>query len=239
MIATIALRSLRNASFISYCDGIITIGSHHDLLAMGLKPASDAYAATIGPLNAQYAIERGSGLTDQIVLADKRRDRAVSGIWQVVQGHLNHFDPAVVDAAKAVDRVFAKYGSSIQNKPYAEQSGIMKSLSEDLQAAPASGSVAKLGLTAWVVEMKESNQAFIDLYGDRTTEKSQKPSAKMFDLRMATIEAFQKLSRSIAAVNELNPSPALQAYAAELNAHIEQYNRLIGKGGDEDDAPEA
>lgn len=170
--------------------------------------------------------------------ADKRRDRAVVGILQVVVGYTSHFEPAFTEAAERISRTFAKYGSSIQNLNYTDQSGAMKSLAEDLQLAPVSDSIAKLGLTAWVVELKESNQAFIDLFGSRTTEKGQKPSTKMFDLRMATLGAWQKLIDSIKAVNVLTPSPALDAYAAELAAHIDEYNRIISRG-EEEDAPEA
>jgi len=238
MILSILLRNLRNSSFISYTDGIVSIGTRHDLLAFGLKPANDAFEATLVALNAQYALERGSGLTDKIVAADKRRDKTVAGIRQVVEGYANHFDPTTVEAAVIVERVFSKYGTGIPQMNYTDQSGVMKSLAEDLQTAPVSAAITKLGLTAWVAEMKEANTAFVALYGDRTTEKSQKPTSKMLDLRLVTIQSWQKLVRSTLAVNELSPSIALNAYMAELNAQIEQYNRQTGgRGGDEGDAP--
>ena len=239
MLTSINIRNLRNASYISYCDGIVAIGLRHDLTALGLKPSNDAFAATLVPLNAQYATERGSSLTDQIVAADKRRDKAVTGILQVTEGYLNHFDPAMAAAATVVKRVFEKYGSSIANLNYTDQSGVMKSLAEDLQTVPVSASVTLLGLTAWVVEMKAANTAFVDLYGTRTTEISQKPSSKMLDLRLATLQSWQKLVRSTLAVNELSPGPGINAYMAEINAHNDQYNRLIGKGGDEESVPVA
>lgn len=237
IIVSISLRSLRNASFITFTDGVEAIGGRHNLTSLGLKPVYDAFVATLGPLNALYATEKGSLLTTKIQEADRRRDRAVSGIRQVVEGYTSHFDPALAEDAERVKRVFDKYGSSIQDLNYSDQTGVMKSLAEDLQAAPISASVNRLGLTAWVTEMKDSNNAFVDLYGNRTTEKSQKPTATMLELRQVTQDAWKNLVASIKAVHVLNTSPALQAYAAELNAHIEPYLRLIGKGGGDEDTP--
>lgn len=237
MIQTIRLRSLRNATFISFTDGVVAIGTHHSLVPLGLQLISDAFAATLVPLNAQYAGERGSALTDLIEAADKRRDRAVLGIRTVTEGNLLHFDPNRVAAAEIILRIFDKYGRSIQNLPYLDQSGAMKSLADDLQLAPVTDSVNRLGLTEWVAEMKAANDAFIDLYGSRTTELGQKPSVKMLDLRQETAEAWQRLVDSVKAVHTLNPSPALSAYAAELNAHIGQYNRLINTGKEEPPPP--
>ena len=237
-IISINLRQLRNPSFITFCDGIVTVGGRHDLAAFGLKSANDAFKVTLVALNEQYALERGSSFTAKIVAADGRRDKAVVGILMVTEGHLNHFDPLMVEAATIVKRVFDKYGSSIQNLSYNDQSGVAKSLAEDLQAAPISASVTTLGLTAWVAEMKAANTAFINLYDNRTEEKGQKPTTKMLDLRLESIEAFKKLVRSIAAVNELTPSAGLNAYAAEINAQVDQYNRTINSGSeDEDETP--
>lgn len=232
MIISLNLRTLRNPAFITFTDGVISIGKRHNLTAFRLKPAFDAFDATLAPLNAQYAIERGSSLTEKIANADQRRDRAVVGIRETVEAHLYHFAPATVEAANLVKRVFDKYGTGIQTLPYNDQSGVLKSLAEDLQVAPTSASVTVLGLTAWVTELKNANQAFVELYGSRTTETSQKPSAKMIDLRQLTNDAYQSLVRKISAINELEPSPELAAYIAEMNAHIEPYLKPTG-GKDE------
>lgn len=239
-INSISIHSLRNAGFINFSDGVVSIGSRHNLTSFGLKPAQDGFIATLAPLNAQYATEQGSSLTEKIVAADARRDKAVVGILTVIIGHGNHFDAAIGEAAGRLEKVFAKYGSSIQTLPYLDQSGAIKSLAEDLQSAPADADVTKLGLGAWVAEMKAANTEFVTLLSSRTTEKSQKPSEKMLDLRQNTILAWQNLCKKISAVNELTPSAALNAYAAELNTYIEEYNQLIGgKGGNDKTEPKA
>lgn len=237
----IDLYALRIAEFLALGTDVDTIIANYDATALGLAPEVATCKAGFKKASDLYAREKGSPISKEIDQADLRRDDCIIGIKGVAENYLRYFDPAFKSAADIVLRTINKYGSSIATQNYLAESESLRQLCDDLEApGAAKNAIAKLGLTAWVAEMRAANIDFAALYQKRNKETSQQPTGNLKELRASAKLDFEALMAMIDARKLVSPSTSLNDLINELNTLIGKYNRLLASrrifGGD-DDAP--
>lgn len=87
--------------------------------------------------------------------------------------------------------------------------------------------VTKLGLAAWVAELKAANQLFGQKYLERTQEFGAANPDTLRAKREEALAAYYELRKFIDACAVINPSAAYDKLIKELNALIDQYNGLL------------
>ena len=243
MITKIALTRLHNPEVMGYGTDFIAIVKKSGLAQPALTAATALFEASINALKNVYAKEKGSPLSIQVEQQDERRDKAITGIKLTCEAQLRHFTAANVAAADVVLRCMAKYSPNIAKESYLKETEMLRNLVVDFEAAGAvKDALALLGLTAWVAEMKDANEQFNTVYLARNAEISQGPQSNATDMRLPVREHYEGLIKVIAALETLDPSPALEGMVKEANGITAQYQLLIdrrgNKGSTDGDTPE-
>jgi hypothetical protein len=170
--------------------------------------------------------DKKSPLTEKLTVADKRVDKDIAGIKNAIKSALNHFDPAVVDAAKVLN-VRMKVFGNIKDKPYEEESAAVQVLIDDFKNRFAA-QVQIVGLNQWVLELEQAENEFIAIFNERNTEIINRPQEKFIILRKEIEGVYKKIITAIQ--NNLNiidgpgPDPSAIEFAKELNEQIKYAN---------------
>jgi hypothetical protein len=167
--------------------------------------------------------DKKSPLTEKLAEADKRIDRDIAGIRNAIKSALNHFDIAIVNAAKVLNIRLKAFGK-IKDKPYEEESAAVQVLVDDLKTRFAA-QVQIVGLNQWVLELEQAENEFIAIFNERNTEIVNRPQEKFAAIRKEIESAYKNIITAIQ--NNLNiiigggpGDPSVIEFAKELNEQI-------------------
>jgi hypothetical protein len=242
---TLKIEKLRNGEFIAVGKDFITFIEAANPATLALGANYTSFKTTWEELDSFFMLERGSILTDDLVALDGRRDDALVGIRTVAAGYARHFNANTKAASERVLACIDKYGSAIQNQNMLAETETLRNLVADFETdVLVSNALTVLNLTAWVTELKDANNAFNQVYLQRTQEASEKPDDSLATKRKPAIDAYRKLIKTLDAKDTLDPSPALSSLMNKLNELIDKYNQLIanrsgGKDKGTDPAPQS
>jgi hypothetical protein len=222
------LDALRIVEFIELGFDIKAALGPYDKNALGLESVSNNLSAAFGNLSDAYSREKGSALSKDIELADARRDQCIIGIKGVSEGYERHFDPAFASAASHLLQTIHKYGKSIATQNFVAESEILKQLCNELESSgPAKEASAKLGLSAWVAEMREANEAFIQLFQKKNSESNQAPVGNVKELRAEAKKQLQAFMAMLSALTLVSPVAELNDLLEKLNSISEKYEKIL------------
>ena len=180
--------------------------------------------AVLGPLTAAVAKEdlalnqpRVLDGTEELELLDNARDNAYYALSLLVEMQKRSEDKATVAAAKVVAEVMSRYPRAAAEN-YDKETGMIKNLITDLNAAPAAAAVTKLGALAAVRRLDRTNKEFDTRFHTRIQAGSASLDVK--ELRTAADRALDAVLLRINSLNDLEPS-------APITKLIEQYNTLV------------
>ena len=180
--------------------------------------------AVLGPLTAAVAKEdlalnqpRVLDGTEELELLDNARDNAYYALSLLVEMQKRSEDKATVAAAKMVAEVMSRYPRAAAEN-YDKETGMIKNLITDLNAAPAAAAVTKLGALAAVRRLDRTNKEFDTRFHTRI--KAGSASLDVKELRTAVDRALDAVLLRINSLNDLEPS-------APITKFIEQYNTLV------------
>jgi hypothetical protein len=226
-ILRIKLRLLRNEAHLQFTE-------------MSFLPLLSNYPAIVNIVAAQMGdfqrnvylesqlvdAEKSSEYTKKLAAADKRRDKAVSGMSRVIKAAISYFDPAVADAAARLELRLKAFRTAIRNKPYEEESAAVRILLNDLVTTHASD-VAALNIKGWVDELAAAEVEFDDLFVKRNDEVTSRPKEKLRDVRKKVDTLYRKMISLIEAFGELNGYDTLDEFIDKLNGYIRYFNDHI------------
>lgn len=236
---TLKIEKLRNGEFIAVGKDFISFIEAANPATLGLGAAYSSFKSSWEELDKYFMLERGSILTDDLIALDNRRDDALVGIRTVAEGYGRHFDVASKGASERILACIDKYGSAIHRQNFLAETETIRNLVQDFENdVPVKNALTALGLTAWVAELKDANNAFNQTYLQRTQEASERPDESMATRRKPAIEVYRTLVKTIDAKNILDPSAALTSLMGSLNALIDKYNQVIANRGGSKDKPE-
>ena len=180
--------------------------------------------AVLGPLTAAVAKEdlalnqpRVLDGTEELEQLDNARDNAYYALSLLVEMQKRSEDKATVAAAKVVAEVMSRYPRAAAEN-YDKETGMIKNLITDLNAAPAAAAVTKLGALAAVRRLDRTNKEFDTRFHTRIQAGSASLDVK--ELRTAADRALDAVLLRINSLNDLEPS-------APITKLIDQYNTLV------------
>jgi len=228
MINSIDLAKLRNSEFLQFGTVFSNFVASNDPVALNIEPQHLAFKLKLDETTGLFKLERSSPLTEELVLSDERRDKAINGITGVIESYCNHFVPATAQDAKLLLTNLNLYGIGIARLNTQAESKTIDAIVKDWETKPAlSAAIEKLGLTEWASELKTANQLFDQKYYERTVEYGASNPDTLKTKREETMIAYYELRKFIDANFVLHPSEAYQKLINGLNALIEQYNTIL------------
>ena len=199
------------------------------IIAMCEESAIEKIKAVLEPLKTAVAEEdkalnlpRKQEGTADLEELDRVRDQAYRALQLLIEMHSCSDDATKRKSAQQMSDVLGRYPKlAVAN--YDKETGMIKNLVTDLNAAELSVAVAQLGASGSITRLSAANSDFELRY--RSLLKSAQPSG-VFDvkvLRAATDKALNAVIRRMDSLDDLEPeTPKL----AEL---IQQYNALVDR----------
>lgn len=169
---------------------------------------------------------RVSGFTEKIAEADRLRDRLVVGINAAVTAFLHHYDPARVEAARAIELRLKSFHGDIEKKSYEEEAAAVKILVTDLETKYAA-QVTLLDLGGWVNKLGAVQEEFDNLFARRNAEQANKPREKLRALRKRIDTAYRDIVGRIDAFTLLNGDQVCAVFIRRLNSEVDYFNEHI------------
>jgi hypothetical protein len=226
-ILTIHPNHLRNEEHYKFHLDFTQLVARQTPAALGIEQQYPFYLTAFDAETAALNVVRGSVMTDELVLADARRDDTFSGMAGTVRSAMNHFDPGIRAAADRLSLLLDTYGN-LALKPYDQETASIVKLVSELRNGYLP-EVTKMGLSGWVDELEATNNAFETIKKSRYTENTLKPQQNLKLARMATDAAYRALVKRINALIEVNGPTAYAGFVNELNERIENYRLLLAQ----------
>ena len=228
MINAIDLRTLRNVEFLRFGADFYGLVNVKDPVVLNIEPQLIAFKSKLDETSQLFKLEQSSPITQELVLLDERRDRAIIGISGTVESYCYHFDGATAQAANLLLTNLNLYGRSVAKMNLPSESGTIDAIVKDWETKPELiDAVEMLGLYAWVTELKTVNQLFEQKYIERTEEYGAANPDTLKSKREETVLAFYELRKFLDANSVLHPSAVYEKLINGLNALIDQYNILL------------
>lgn len=170
-------------------------------------------------------ISQKSLLTDEIAKADSDRDALYAGYKKAVEGFLAMPIADMAQAAKILSQHIKDYKINTAGQ-LDKETGLLVNFISDLEDKYAA-QVAKLGLTAFVTNLKEANERVRTLTLQRTNEKIGITVGALKTARTASDDAYRALVKMVNALALVFGEKDYTAFIDYINTEITHYKREV------------
>ena len=170
-------------------------------------------------------ISQKSLLTDEIAKADSDRDALYAGYKKAVEGFLAMPIADMAQAAKILSQHIKDYKINTADQ-LDKETGLLVNFITDLEGK-YSEQVAKLGLTAFVTNMKEANERVRTLTLQRTNEKIGITVGALKTARTASDDAYRALVKMVNALALVFGEKDYTSFIDYVNTEITHYKREV------------
>ena len=170
-------------------------------------------------------ISQKSLLTDEIAKADSNRDALYAGYKKAVEGFLAMPIADMAQAAKVLAQHIKDYKINTADQ-LDKETGLLVNFITDLEDK-YSTQVAKLGLTAFVTNLKEANERVRTLTLQRTNEKMGVTVGALKAARSASDEAYRALVKMVNALALVFGEKDYTAFIDYVNTEVTHYKREV------------
>lgn len=170
-------------------------------------------------------ISQKSLLTDEIAKADSDRDALYAGYKKAVEGFLAMPIADMAQAAKILSQHIKDYKINTADQ-LDKETGLLVNFISDLEDKYAA-QVAKLGLTAFVTNLKEANERVRTLTLQRTNEKIGITVGALKTARTATDDAYRALVKMVNALALVFGEKDYTAFIDYVNTEVTHYKREV------------
>lgn len=170
-------------------------------------------------------ISQKSLLTDDITKADSDRDALYAGYKKAVEAFLAMPIADMAQAAKILAQHIKDYKINTADQ-LDKETGLLVNFITDLENK-YSAQVAKLGLTAFVTNMKEANERVRTLTLQRTNEKMGVSVGALKTARTASDNAYRALVKMVNALALVFGEKDYTAFIDYVNTEITHYKREV------------
>ena len=237
MFNSINLRQLRNAAYLQFMGLLIQLTTDNDPVSLKIQARLADLQTQYDAFDALYLLPKSNKISKEIFALDLRRDNALKGIMAMVSGQTRSFIPANAAAAQLIEEQIKRYGASIYDLSYQEESTIITNIIKDWENdTNLMDALATLDLSGWMDELKDSNTQFIARYIARTKEYALDSDENLKKIRVDFNQAYYTLLKWIESFATVDETNSYNTVVRQINALIEQYNRLLNSGGTTDDA---
>ena len=233
MITAITLQNLRHSEILQFLRDTLSIVTRNYAAAQYVKAQQEDLEKTVSAMEDLFKTERGNVLTEELQALDLRRDNAIIGLNAQVQGLSYHPDPAIRSHADKLVRQLTLYGGNIAKENYQSETAILDNILNDWATKPdLSAAITTLGLSAWMGELAAANKAFNEAYIARTRENGNRLPDTLRSKRQEATQAYYNLRDFLNSYYTINKGEEpFKKVADELNALIEEYNKLVAGRG--------
>ena len=170
-------------------------------------------------------ISQKSLLTDEIAKADSDRDALYAGYKKAVEAFLAMPIADMAQAAKVLAQHIKDYKINTAGQ-LDKETGLLVNFITDLEDK-YSAQVAKLGLTAFVTNLKEANERVRTLTLQRTNEKIGITVGALKAARTASDDAYRALVKMVNALALVYGEKDYTAFIDYANTEITHYKREV------------
>lgn len=170
-------------------------------------------------------ISQKSLLTDEIAKADSDRDALYAGYKKAVEGFLAMPIADMAQAAKILSQHIKDYKINTAEQ-LDKETGLLVNFITDLEDK-YSAQVTKLGLTAFVTNMKEANERVRTLTLQRTNEKMGVTVGALKAARTASDTAYRALVKMVNALALVLGEKDYTAFIDYVNTEVTHYKREV------------
>ena len=174
-----------------------------------------------------------SYLTEQVKIADKKRDATFKALRILVNTFAVHPNEAKREASTIISIILKKYTRStdITDQNYDRETAAIRNIIEDLRDKHAD-KIILLAIGEWVQILEDQNNECDSLIIERDKQKSEQSPLKAKDVRKEINACYANLVLTLEAYMLANPGHGLESIINELNTSITRYkNRLAQKQG--------
>ena len=226
-ISTLKLKNLRNEEHFQFQTGFNDLVIQFTPATLGIVNEYMVYSSLFSSEGLALDIIIKSAITDELAIADMKRDATFSGLASAVKSGTKHFSAEVKQAAARVQVVFDTYGN-VAKKGYDEETAAINSLITDLNSTYAAD-VPLLGIAGWITELKANNDAFDTLKKSRYIEEACKTQLRMKQVRTEVDAAYKAIVERINALIIVNGDRLYASFVNELNERIDQFNLVLAQ----------
>ena len=224
-IYDINIQRMNNGAHFTFVSNILARAEADTAVKGKASELVSNFKAAVAAEDEALKISQKSLLTDEIAKADSNRDALYAGYKKAVEGFLAMPIADMAQAAKVLAQHIKDYKINTADQ-LDKETGLLVNFITDLEDK-YSAQVAKLGLTAFVTNMKEANERVRTLTLQRTNEKMGVTVGALKAARTASDDAYRALVKMVNALALVYGEKDYTAFIDYANTEITHYKREV------------
>ena len=224
-IYDINIQRMNNGAHFTFVSNILARAEADTAVKGKTSELVSNFKAAVAAEDEALKISQKSLLTDEIAKADSDRDALYSGYKKAVEGFLAMPIADMAQAAKILSQHIKDYKINTAGQ-LDKETGLLVNFISDLEDKYAA-QVAKLGLTAFVTNLKEANERVRTLTLQRTNEKIGITVGALKAARTASDDAYRALVKMVNALALVYGEKDYTAFIDYANTEITHYKREV------------
>ena len=224
-IYDINIQRMNNGAHFTFVSNILARAEADTTVKGKASELVSNFKAAVAAEDEALKISQKSLLTDEIAQADSDRDALYAGYKKAVEGFLAMPIADMAQAAKILSQHIKDYKINTADQ-LDKETGLLVNFISDLEDKYAA-QVAKLGLTAFVTNLKEANERVRTLTLQRTNEKIGITVGALKTARTASDDAYRALVKMVNALALVFGEKDYTAFIDYVNTEITHYKREV------------
>ena len=224
-IYDINIQRMNNGAHFTFVSNILARAEADTAVKGKASELVSNFKATVAAEDEALKISQKSLLTDEIAKADSDRDALYAGYKKAVEGFLAMPIADMAQAAKILSQHIKDYKINTADQ-LDKETGLLVNFISDLEDKYAA-QVAKLGLTAFVTNLKEANERVRTLTLQRTNEKISITVGALKTARTASDDAYRALVKMVNALALVFGEKDYTAFIDYVNTEVTHYKREV------------
>ena len=224
-IYDINIQRMNNGAHFTFVSNILARAEADTAVKGKASELVSNFKAAVAAEDEALKISQKSLLTDEIAKADSDRDALYAGYKKAVEGFLAMPIADMAQAAKILSQHIKDYKINTADQ-LDKETGLLVNFISDLEDKYAA-QVAKLGLTAFVTNLKEANERVRTLTLQRTNEKIGITVGALKAARTASDDAYRALVKMVNALALVYGEKDYTAFIDYVNTEVTHYKREV------------
>ena len=224
-IYDINIQRMNNGAHFTFVSNILACAEADTAVKGKASELVSNFKAAVAAEDEALKISQKSLLTDEIAKADSDRDALYAGYKKAVEGFLAMPIADMAQAAKILSQHIKDYKINTADQ-LDKETGLLVNFISDLEDKYTE-QVAKLGLTAFVTNLKEANERVRTLTLQRTNEKIGITVGALKTARTASDDAYRALVKMVNALALVFGEKDYTAFIDYVNTEITHYKREV------------
>ena len=224
-IYDINIQRMNNGAHFTFVSNILARAEADTAVKGKASELVSNFKAAVAAEDEALKISQKSLLTDEIAKADNDRDALYAGYKKAVEGFLAMPIADMAQAAKILSQHIKDYKINTADQ-LDKETGLLVNFISDLEDKYAA-QVAKLGLTAFVTNLKEANERVRTLTLQRTNEKIGITVGALKTARTASDDAYRALVKMVNALALVFGEKDYTAFIDYVNTEVTHYKREV------------